>query len=289
VHDEVVLTRTTIRQAIDGAAVSLASFPSPRLEARLLLAKVLGLTKEALIARDDEPLSAGSLLELDALVERRCAGEPVAYIRGVKEFWSLEIEVDPRVLIPRPDTEILVEACLDELDARPGAAWAVDVGTGSGAVALALASSVPALRVLATDASLDALRVAALNVGKHGLGDRIIVAAGDLLAPVAPARAVLVAANLPYVPTAGIPTLDPGIRDHEPHLALDGGPDGLALVRRLVAQAPAVLAPGGTLALEVADGQAGEVVTILGDSGFRDVAIRPDLGRLKRVVAGRRA
>jgi len=279
-----------IREALDEAAGRLAEagVPSPRLDARLLAGHVLGLEKEALIAREHERLSWEAHSSLRALVDRRLAGEPVAYLRGVKEFWSLELEVGPPVLIPRPDTEILVEACL-ELPALGGESpWAVDVGTGSGAVAIALACSRPRLRVLATDVSRAALRIARRNCARHDVLDRVILAAGDLLSPLRGA-ADCIAANLPYVPTDEIADLDPGIRDHEPHVAIDGGRDGLSLVRRLVAEAEHGLRPGGLLALEVADAQAGRTASMLQAGAWTHVSIREDLGRLKRVVTALRA
>jgi release factor glutamine methyltransferase len=278
-----------IREALDEAAGRLAGagLPSPRLDARLLAGHVLGLDKEALIAREHERLSWQAHASLTALVDRRLTGEPVAYLRGVKEFWSLELEVGPDVLIPRPDTEILVEACLDHPALEGGSAWAVDVGTGSGAVAIALARSLPGLRVLATDASRAALRIARRNCARHRVLDRVILAAGDLLSPLRGA-ADCIAANLPYVPTDEIAGLDPGIRDHEPRVAIDGGRDGLDLVRRLVQQAGHGLRPGGLLALEVTDAQAGRTASMLPAGIWTHVSIREDLGRLKRVVTARR-
>lgn len=281
----------TIREAIDGGASRLAraGLPTARLDARLLLGHVLGLTTEALLAHSGERPRWEQVAAFEALVDRRLAREPVAYIRGFKEFWSMELEVDPSVLIPRPDTEILVQACLD---GWPDPAWdgvAADVGTGSGAVALALARERPRARVAALDASRPALRLALRNARTHGLAGRVALAAADLLAPVAGSALDGVAANLPYVPTSRLDDLDPGVRDHEPALALDGGRDGLSTIRRLVGQATRCLRPGGLLALEVADDQASIVVDELARAGWRDVAPTRDLGRLKRVVTARRA
>jgi release factor glutamine methyltransferase len=288
--DVVLSDPPTIRRSLDEASRRLAdaAVPSPRLDARLLLGAVLGLTKEEIIVREHEPVSWSLHSRFESLVDRRLTGEPVAYLRGIKEFWSLELEVDRSVLIPRPDTEALVEACLEGIGAVRQGDWAVDCGTGSGAVAIALARSAPDLRVLALDISLPALAVAARNVGRHDLTDRVALAAADLITPVGRGPRCI-AANLPYIPTAEIDALDPGIRDHEPRIAIDGGADGLDLVRRLAEQAPGRLAPGGLLALEVADSQAEAVERMLGSSpAWRDIRIDRDLGRLKRVVTARR-
>ncbi|MBW2261942.1 MAG: peptide chain release factor N(5)-glutamine methyltransferase [Deltaproteobacteria bacterium] len=294
VHQEALIGKVpprppAIREALDEAAGRLAEagVPSPRLDARLLAGQVLGMDREALLAREHERISWEGHTSLSALVDRRIAGEPVAYIRGVKEFWSLELEVGPDVLIPRPDTEILVEACLEDPALEGKRSLAVDVGTGSGAVAIALASSRPRLRVLATDVSRRALAVARRNCVRHGVLDRVALVAGDLLS-VLRGGADCIAANLPYIPTDEIPDLDPGIRDNEPREAIDGGPDGLALVRRLVAEAADGLRPGGLLALEIADTQAGRTASMLSDRDWTLVAVREDLGRLKRVVTARR-
>lgn len=290
---DVVEALPTIHQTLDEAARKLAGagLPSPRLDARLLLGTVLDMSKEAVMAHENECISWDARERMDGLVDRRCGSEPVAYLRGVKEFWSLELDVTPAVLIPRPDTESLVEACLRAMALVRAGTWAVDVGTGSGAVALALAHAEPSLSLLALDVSTEALAVARTNVRKHAMTGRVIPAAGDLLAPLRQGleSVACIAANLPYIATDEIPDLDPGIRDHEPRLAIDGGPDGLALVRRLVDEAPSRLAPGGLIALEVADHRATEVASMLGSSGpWHGVRLEQDLGRLKRVVTARR-
>jgi release factor glutamine methyltransferase len=243
-----------------------------RLDAELLLGHVLGVERTSVLAHPGAPVGDGPTGAFRALVERRAAGEPVAYIRGVKEFFGLAFSVDPRVLIPRPDTELLVELARDALRARlasaprpegaaPLRAW--DVGTGSGAIPVALAVTLRRLRFLdhvalvMSDVSPDALAVALENAVAHGVADRIEPALGDLLA-VAPAPALpidLVTANLPYIPTREVPTL-PVATGFEPPIALDGGPDGLALVRRLLDGLPAVLASGGTALLEIGADQA---------------------------------
>ncbi len=269
-----------------------ARLPSPRTDARLLLGHVLGMTKEAIIAHGADAIPPAALAAYGRLVERRLGGEPVAYLRGVKEFWSLPFIVDSRVLIPRPDTEILVDACIRALGGAADGTWVADVGTGCGAVAVAIAHTLPWVRVIATDTSQGALLLARANVGRHGLGHRIALARADLLSPVRTGRAALgcVAANLPYVPDGEIDGLDAGVRDHEPREALAGGEDGLAMVRRLASAAPAAILPGGTLALEIADSQAGIVAAMLdADPAWTGVRMERDMGGLKRVVVARRA
>ncbi len=264
--------------------LSAAGSPTPRLDARLLMGVSLGRCAESIIAGQDENICADAQGAFERLVERRLASEPVAYIRGVKEFWSLELAVDRRVLIPRPDTEILVMALIERLGERKSPRIA-DVGTGSGAVALALATEMPGARILGMDISADSLEVARVNVSRHGLSERISLFRADLLGPLGTGALDAVAANLPYVATSKIETLHPGVRDHEPLIALDGGDDGLVLVRRLVRDAPRCLAAGGLIALEVADDQTDEVRRVLSDgTDFDDVQTHRDLGRLKRVV-----
>jgi release factor glutamine methyltransferase len=217
-------------------------------------------------------------------VQRRTAGEPVAYILGRKEFWSLDLEVDPRVLIPRPDTETLVEQALEILGTKASPARVADVGTGSGALALAIKKERPADDVVAVDISEDALSVARSNGTRLGLDVRFVQ--GDLVAPLASLEPFdLVVSNPPYVQSADIATLAPEVRC-EPHLALDGGPDGLEVVRRLAQDARAVLAPAGALAMEIGADQAAAVRAILQGFGFTRVGGRRDLAGIERVVFG---
>jgi len=255
---------------------------SARLDAELLAAQAFGMARIELYAHFDRPLRAAELAAYRDLVSRRLAGEPVAYLLGHKEFWSLDLLVDARVLIPRPDSETLVEEALDRV-AAAGARIA-DVGTGSGALALALAKERPEAQVFATDISPDALAVAGANAERLGLN--VTFLQGDLIAPLlTEGRFDLIVANLPYIPSADIDGLAADVRS-EPHLALDGGTDGLALIRKLVAGAPAVLQPGGCLALEIGAGQADAVMEILGAAGFGGVRCRRDLAGIERVVSG---
>ncbi|MGZ3439857.1 MAG: peptide chain release factor N(5)-glutamine methyltransferase, partial [Polyangia bacterium] len=240
------------------------SVGSPRLDAQLLLADVLQKDRVYLYTHFDQPLGPDELAKYRALIQRRLGGESVAYLVGKKEFRSLELAVDARVLVPRPDTEATVDAALAHLPAE-GEARVVDVGTGSGAIALALKKERPALEVLAVDRSPDAAAVARANADKLGLA--IEVVEGDLLAPVA-ARApfALIVSNPPYIPSAEIAGLAAEVRK-EPLAALDGGTDGLDLIRRLVADAPPLLAEGGALVLEVGAGQAPAVAALIAADG----------------------
>lgn len=256
---------------------------TPRLDAELLVAHALGLPRVQLYVQFDRPLVAGELGAIRALIKRRQAGESVAYLVGKKEFWGLDFAVDARVLVPRPDTETLIEEVRDRL-AGMEAPRVADVGTGSGAVALTLAKLFPQAAVFASDVSPLALEVARANAERLGLA--VTFAEGDLAAPLAAeAPFSLVAANLPYIPSSEMASLPPEVKS-EPALALDGGRDGLDLVRRLVAQAPALLAAGGALALEIGAGQAGAAAELLRAAGLADVRTRRDLGGVERVVSG---
>lgn len=284
-------TRTdlsSIGAAIDGAVerLGLSGVGSPRLDAELLLADVLGLGRAALLARRPEPLPPAALAPFEARVARRAAREPVAYILGRQEFYGLEFEVTRDVLIPRPETELLVDEALGFLRERP-AGLVVDVGTGSGCLAVTIAVHVPQVRVVAVDASAAALEVARRNARRHAVAGQVELRQGDLLSEVA-GPADLIVANLPYVSTEEVETLMPDVRLYEPRLALDGGAgDGTGLIRTLVAQAVGRLAPGGLLLLEVAAGQAARVADLLRSAGaFSDVSTRRDLAGLERMVRG---
>jgi release factor glutamine methyltransferase len=259
-----------------------------RLDAEVLLAHALGMQRVMLYARFDQPLAPEELARIRDLVARRARGEPISYLLGEREFYSLELEVSPAVLIPRPDTETLVEAvieCVRGIDAPR----LVDVGTGSGAIALALAKSLPSAEVVAVDVSPEALQVATRNAARHSLEARVRFVESDLLdrLEVSPAFDVVVA-NLPYIQTQVIPTLMVDVRDHEPHLALDGGPDGLRLIRRLAESAPEHLTSDGLLALEIGFDQRAAVLDLLLSLGYRDIESRKDPGGHDRVVLARR-
>lgn len=263
---------------------------SPRLDAEVMLASVLEWERVQLYTHFEDEVGEPERTRYRELVRRRAEGAPVAYLVGRKEFYSLRFDVSPAVLIPRPESEfVVVEAveALKELD-EPRL---VDVGTGSGCLAVACAHQLPKARVTAIDISPKALEVARKNAERHELTDRIEFVQGDLLAPLAdapPLDAIL--SNPPYIPTDDVATLDPGVRDHEPALALDGGPDGLEVVRRLIRQAAPLLKPGGHLILEIGTAQEAPVRDLLNDARTWD--LRPtarDLQSHPRVVHATRA
>ena len=266
-----LLGRTSVRDALDSALIALqaAGCDSPRLDAELLLAHVLGVNRAALIASPSRELEPDEAREFMDLAARRRSREPVAYILGTKGFRTIDLAVDPRVLIPRPETEFVVEAALS----LPEGARVVDVGTGSGAIALALKTERPDLTVLATDASADALDVARANADRLGLD--VAFAHGDLLAGL---DADAVVSNPPYV--AAGDRLPPDI-GFEPRAALYGGEDGLDVIRRLMTEAAGV----PFIALEVGAGQAPAVAALM--TG-REIELIRDLAGHERVVVGRR-
>jgi release factor glutamine methyltransferase len=269
------------------------SAESPRLDAEVLLAHVLECPRVKLYTGYDEEVGERDRASYRELVRRRAEGAPVAYLVGRKEFFSLSLAVSPAVLIPRPDTETVVVEFLNQLKDRPDVS-AVDVGTGSGAIALACASQHPTARLIATDISPDALAVARKNAEALGLADRITFVAGDLLEPVAargPFDAIL--SNPPYIRSGEIPELEPGVRDFEPRLALDGGPDGLRVVGRLIEQAVPLLKPGGHLILEIGTAQEQPVRNLIAAQAgldlaptLRDAANHPRVLRASRRTGG---
>ena len=254
---------------------------SARLDAEVLLAHVLKTSRVGLYTGFDKPLEEDELAAYRELIKRRLAGEPVAYLVGEQEFWSLPLSVDARVLIPRRDTETLVE-----VGRRAGGHRVADVATGSGAVALALAKELPEARFVATDLSDDALAVARANVTRLGLADRVELRAGDLVDPL-DGEFDLVVANPPYVPTGDLSGLSVEVR-REPRQALDGGRDGLDVIRRLVPAARARLVEGGTLAVEHGFDQGPAVRALFESADYRDVTTTKDLAGQERVTSGRR-
>lgn len=255
--------------------------PSPGLDAELLLAQVLGVARAALAADPGRALDAGQCAALEALVARRLAGEPVAYLTGRRGFWSLELEVTSDVLVPRPETELVVELALAALEgiARPAV---LDLGTGSGAIALAIARERPDAAVTAVDASAAALAVAARNAARLGIGN-VRWLRGSWYAPVAGARFDCIASNPPYV-AADDPAL--AALAHEPRAALVAGADGLAALRQVCAGAPARLAAGAALVVEHGAAQGAAVRALMAQAGLADAATHRDLAGLERATRG---
>ena len=275
-------------EARAAATTRLRSAPDPdtaALDADVLLAYLLGVGKEALFAHPERELSPAEDVGFQQLVERRGRGEPVAYLRGFKEFYGLRFLVDPRVLIPRPETEALVDTAREVIAGR--ALTVVDVGTGSGAIAVAIAAHEPRVRVIATDSSRDALAVAEANALAGGVADRVEFRLGDLLAPITE-RVDLVCANLPYLPDASV---DKWVGERsslafEPRDAVVAGADGLDVIRRCVADLPRVLAPHGAALFECDPPQVAAVVQLLVSQVLRAEA-RQDLSGNQRIVLAR--
>jgi release factor glutamine methyltransferase len=269
-----------------------AGSDTPQLDAAVLMAHVLGVSKTWLYAYPERPLTEDEIARFEALVYRRMHHEPIAYLVGFKSFYGLDITVDRRVLIPRPETELLVERALAYLKYLVGQGVAprvADIGTGSGAIALAVAVNVPEAIVYATDVSDDALAVASQNVWRYGVGDQVQLLPGRLLEPL-PEPVHLLIANLPYVASATLANLSPQVRDFEPTVALDGGPDGLRVIAELfdVLATPtgrAKLLPGAQIYLEIGADQ-GPAVAELAQQAFPEatVAIIHDYADLPRVV-----
>ena len=293
---------TTARQLLDEGIERLraAGLETPRLDAEVLLAFANGTERTVILAHPDAPVSDGAAAAFRAYVDRRAAGEPVAYIRGLKEFHGLAFAVDPRALIPRPETERLVDLGLAEVMRRLGSGASrpptgpvlqvLDVGTGSGAIAVSLAVAlrqrhVPAdeVAIVAIDISPDALDVARENAVAHAVGDRIRIVGGDLLPPGTIEWDVILA-NLPYVRSDAMPAL-PAPTTYEPPLALDGGPDGLDVIRRLAHALPRSLAAGGVAFLEIGSDQAEAMGAVIADRlpGW-STTIEADLAGLPRVA-----
>lgn len=259
---------------------------TPLLDGQVLLANILGKSRSWVLAHPEAKLSKEQSKDLKAFAERLAKGEPLPYILGHWEFYGLEFKVTPDVLIPRPETELIVEQAISWLRANPTRRRAADVGTGSGCLAIALAVNVRDLQVTAGDVSTKALDIARYNAQKHDVEDRLDINECELLENLKPpgqTRFDLICANLPYIPTGNLENLT--VSRWEPRLALDGGVDGLDYVRRLLEQAPGKLAPGGLLLLEV-EASLGQTVRDLANKSFPNNANRllTDLAGLDRVL-----
>ncbi len=258
-----------------------------RLDAEVLLGFALGVDRLRVYLDCEMPVEAAERARFRELVKRRADERvPVAHLTGVREFWSLPLIVTPDVLVPRPETETLVEAVLSELPEVEAELTAFDLGTGSGAIALALAKERPKLRVVAGDVSPAALAIAERNASANGLADRVRFVAGDGFAGVLGQRFDAVVSNPPYLAEGEAAALAPELR-HEPAGALYAGPDGGAMLRRIICEAPLVLAPGGLLALELSPGQADEMTQCLMRGGYDGAKLHRDLAGRPRVISAR--
>ena len=268
------------REYLEGKGV-----PSPRLDAEYLLAHVLAVQRLDLYLDHDRPLEPAEVDRLRELVRRRGKREPLAYVLGSWSFYGLELHCDARALVPRPETEVLVERSLALLEGTRQPAI-IDVGTGTGAVALALATHLPEASVTAVDLSPGALALAAENAAANGLEGRVELLEGDLLGPVAGRNFDLVVSNPPYVAPGD--DVDPEVADYEPALAVYAEHGGRAILERLADDAPGALRPGGHLAVEVADGQAAWLADHLAGLGYTEARITRDLRGVERVVEAQR-
>ena len=264
-----------------------AQVDSPVIDARLLVEAAVGVTRTELITDPYRPLSEDQAATLDAYVERRSRREPVSHILGRKGFWKIMVQVDARVLTPRPETEVIVDHALRAF--TEGERFSVlDLGVGSGALMLAILAERPAARGLGVDLSEDALAVARENAANLGLAGRTALLRGDWTSGLAEDEFELVVANPPYIRTEELATLDPEVRDHEPRLALDGGEDGLRDYRVLAPEILRVLKPGGLFLVEIGADQGEEVSDLFHAAGAQAVGVLKDLCDKERVVTGRK-
>ena len=268
-----------------------AGVGTPRLDAELLLMETLGWSREDLYRNPEGGLRQAQAERFESLVSRRLRAEPVAYMTGTQEFWSLDFRVTPDVLIPRPETEHLVETVVEFLASRPGPCRVLEIGTGSGAIAVCLARECAEAEIWATDVSAPALDVARDNASRHGVEGKIRWLRGDLFAPVhgLTERFDVLVSNPPYVPSGEIGGLQRDVRDWEPVLALDGGADGMDFYRRFVREGARHLREGGLLAVETGAEQGGAVSRLFdAEAGFHRVRVRRDYAGLPRVVTAER-
>ena len=275
----------TLREAIAEASTHIATR-----DAETLLAHILDRNRAWLLAHTDDPLSAEHLAQLRVLTTRRAAHEPLQHLTGQQEFFGITLRVTPDTLIPRPETELLVEAVLNFVAEKPATIHPLqilDVGTGTGAIPIALAMHLPTAHLTAVDISPAALAIAHENATHHHVANRIQFFESDLLASVKGHFDIIVS-NPPYVSLADAPTLAPEVRDHEPHLALFAGNDGLEVYRRLIPQAYAALLTGGLLALEIGFGQSESIRALLSETPWQKIRILDDYAGIPRVVLAER-
>lgn len=281
--DDSIRARTAAAEAALRGAGSTPE--NARIDADVLARHVLGWDRATLLLRRDEPMAHDAADAYAHLIARRVRREPVAYLTGTREFYGRPFRVSPAVLIPRPESELVVEYVLRHTS-PDGPIHVADAGTGSGILAVTIACERPLAQIVATDISADALAVARENARAHGVASRVTFATGDLLQP-APGPFDVIVSNPPYVALRDAPGLSRDVRDFEPAVALFGGDDGLALVARLVREAAARLVPAGLFVMEFGAGQGYDVAHLVSDAGFGPLEILEDLQGIERVVAGR--
>ncbi len=287
----------TVLEALNQATRRLMDhqIENPRLNAELLLVQSMGASREELYADLHRPVKESERKKFDSSIQRRISGEPLQYILGHQEFWSIDFKVNPRVLIPRPDTELLVEQALSVLSQSPsgGKAFVLEIGTGSGAIAISLAHELEVVFVVATDISWEALLLARENARDASVESRVQFIVGDLFGPlpVCPGHEPfeLILSNPPYISRSAIEALAKEVKDHEPRIALDGGQEGMDFYRRIIGEAPAYLREGGWILLEVGQDQGQRVSELIDENGlFSRAELVRDLSGIERVVKAQR-
>jgi len=277
----------SIRQFLEEAVSSMrgSGIETPLLDAEILLSNTIGCSRAELLCRIDNELQDDIAGRFHEAIMRRVRREPLAYITGVREFYGLTYCVTPATLIPRPETEFLVETAVTALEGllSPDV---VDVGVGSGCIGISIAKCLPNVQVYGSDLSRDALEVARKNAEVLEVGDRVRFVQGDLLSPFKGMKFDLIVSNPPYIPSSDLATLQPEVSKYEPCTALDGGEDGLDAYRRLADSAPGYLREGGSLVVEIGAGQSASVQAIFRLSGFSNVAVKKDYAGIDRVIAG---
>ena len=290
--DALLDTRPTVAVALAAGADALeaAGVEGARVDAEWLLASVLRIPRASLQLESGRLLNPAEAGRYVARLRRRMNREPLQHVLGTAPFRHVTLRVGPDALVPRPETELLAGWAMELIPAGSASPLVIDVGTGSGCIACAIAWERSSVRVIALEVSPRAVAMARANVAALGLADRVTVEVSDLFTASPAVAADVVVANLPYLPTELIATLSPEVRRHDPRIALDGGADGLTLIRRVVAEAPARLASGAALVLETGGGeQLRTVVELMERSGWAEVQTRRDLAGVERFVAGRRA
>jgi release factor glutamine methyltransferase len=274
--------------------LSAAGITNARLDAEVLLARIIQKDRVWLITHRDDVLDDKNQLDFDETIRRRAKREPLQHIIGNQEFWGLEFKVTPDVLIPRPETELIIEAALSVVEDRNRQVMIIDLCTGSGCIAVSLAKELASAHVIATDASERALAVARENARDHGVADRIRYLEGDLFDPLEEldirGRVDIIVSNPPYVRTGDLPTLQPEVRDYEPAMALIAGPEGTEMAMKIIQLAPEYLKKSGALIMEMGLGQAEALTRIVEATGaYSKLEILKDLAGIERVIVARKA